>query len=315
MGVRDVFQDLEKEFFGIVQKNVPLSKISRWRIGGIAEIVISPRNTEELARVRKWIFERKLPNIIFGATSNLLFDDKGLQAIAIHIGSNFASLDIDKQFVKAGPGVWVPGLARTVMLSGLTGLEHTCGIPGTLGGLVCMNGGSQRKSIGTHVYSICSVDEKGNIKKYNQDQCQFAYRKSIFQNNNEIITEIILKLDESVSISAQRREMLKNLRERRLKFPLKLPNCGSVFVSNPAMYEDYGPPGKVIEQVGLKGMRVGDAEICLLHANFIVNCGKAKSLDVLQLINLVRDTVHDKTGYLMTVEARYVNCNGIIQEI
>lgn len=316
MGLNAIFRDLAAAFPNIVQQNVPLNEVSRWRIGGTADIVVSPRNIQELAQLRKWIFERNLPNIVFGATSNLLFDDHGLQAIAIHIGSNFATLDMQDQYITAGPGVWVPGLARTAMLAGLTGIEHTCGIPGTLGGLVCMNGGSQRKGIGTHVQLIRSVDEQGNIKEYTPVECQFSYRHSIFQNNNEVIAGIVLKLEPSTtSVAEQRLEMLKILRDRRHKFPLKLPNCGSVFVSNPAMYENYGPPGKVIEQVGLKGTRIGDAEICELHANFIVNNGNAKANDVLALINLARETVYKKTGYLMAVEAKFVATDGLIKNI
>lgn len=315
MGVKNIFDDLRSDFPDIVKKNVPLNELSRWRIGGMALIVISPRNIEELARLRKWLYQRKVANIVFGATSNLLFDDEGLEAVAIHIGGNFASLEISETLIKAGPGVWVPGLARKSMLASLKGLEHTIGIPGTLGGLVCMNGGSQRKGIGSNVHSIKTVDDQGFIKTYSQQECLFAYRQSIFQQNKEIVSEIVLKLEKADSIAAQRREMLSILKDRRLKFPLKLPNCGSVFVSDPAMYASYGPPGKVVEQVGLKGEKVGDAQICQLHANFIVNNGNATSRDVLQLINLARDTVFKKTGYLMKVEAKFVKTNGSIIDI
>lgn len=315
MEVKNIFDDLNLEFPHIVKKNVPLNEISRWRIGGMAEIVISPRDIEELARLREWLYKREVPNVVFGATSNLLFDDNGLQAVAIHISENFASVKISDDFITAGPGVWVPGLARKTMLKGLKGLEHTIGIPGTLGGLVCMNGGSQRKGIGEHVYEVIAVDVYGNIKKYTPDECQFGYRKSIFQFNNDVIAEVKLKLEKSISVATQRREMLKILQDRRNKFPLKLPNCGSVFVSNPVMYENYGPPGKVIEQVGLKGTRIGDAEICMQHANFIVNLGKAKSSDVLTLINIARNTVYKETGYLMAVEAKFVTNLGEIISI
>lgn len=315
MGVKDILYDLECEFPQIVEKDVPLNTISRWRIGGIADIVISPRSSDELARLRLWIYECNLPSIVFGATSNLLFDDAGLQAIAIRIGSSFASVSIDGQYITAGPGVWVPGLARSAMLAGLTGIEHTCGIPGTLGGLVCMNGGSQRKGIGSHIHLVKTVDEQGHIKQYTQAECDFAYRQSIFQSNNEIITEIVLKLDWAESPKKQRLEMLGILRDRRLKFPLKLPNCGSVFVSNPAMYADYGPPGKVIEQLGLKGHSLGTANVSKLHANFIINTGNARSKDTLSLINYLRDEVFNKTGYRMKVEAKFVQSNGLITNI
>jgi UDP-N-acetylmuramate dehydrogenase len=109
--------------------------------------------------------------------------------------------------------------------------------------------------------------------------------------------------------------MLEIMRGRRAKFPQKLPNCGSVFVSNPAMYAQYGPPGKVIEDQGLKGHSIGGAYVAPEHANFIINDGSATARDVLSLISLVKETVASATGYSMAVEARYVTSAGLIQEI
>jgi len=306
---------LKREFPGIVAENVRLSEISRWRIGGVADCVVSPRSTEELAALRSWIHARGIPSVIFGETSNLLFSDEGLKALAIKVGRAFSNVTVEGNSIHALAGSWVPGLARTAMLAGLTGLEHTCGIPGTLGGLVCMNGGSQRKGIGTHVTKVQSIDARGMLVERGRQDCGFAYRTSVFQGNNEVIAKIELCLDFATDKRAVRREMLGIMRDRRSKFPQRLPNCGSVFVSNPAMYADYGPPGKVIESVGLKGHRIGNAVVSPMHANFIVNDiegGGARAEEVLQLIALIKARVAQQTGYVMAVEVRHVLPNGEI---
>lgn len=308
--------ELCRIFPGAVLTDVPLDRISRWRVGGTASIMVAPRDTEELALLRAWIYDKGLPSCVIGATSNLLFADEGLRAIGIWLGNrNLAALSISGQNLVAGPGTWVPGLARRAMLAGLTGLEHICGIPGTLGGLVCMNGGSQRKGIGERVTFVQSIDALGQVVERTQEQCGFAYRTSIFQSNDEVISQVRLSLNTSTDRRTCRREMLNILRDRRRKFPRKLPNCGSVFVSNPDMYAEYGPPGKVIEAVGLKGISSGDAYVSRVHANFIINGGNARASDIRYLIDLVKGKVAADTGYVMTVEARYVTSRGEILEM
>ncbi|UNK42217.1 UDP-N-acetylmuramate dehydrogenase [Luteimonas sp. S4-F44] len=307
--------ELARLFPGAVRCDVPLSSISRWRIGGNADILVSPRSIDELSHLRGWLYSCGLPSVVIGATSNLLFADEGLRAVVIQIGCGLSSVTIRGSRVNAEAGTWVPGLARRAMMAGLTGIEHTCGIPGTLGGLVCMNGGSQRKGIGSHVVSVVSVDVRGERVERNQQACGFAYRTSAFQSSDEIISSVELELEAGADHRVQRREMLDIMRSRRSKFPQKLPNCGSVFVSNPAMYAQYGPPGKVIEAQGLKGHTVGDAFVSHEHANFIINGGQARAADVLALIALVKDQVARATGYSMAVEARYVTPVGTIKEI
>ncbi len=304
--------ELERLAPGATTLDLPLSKISRWRIGGTADLVVSPRNLDELRRVRRWIHDRGLPSVIIGATSNLLFADEGLRAICLRIGPEFAGVRFDGGRIVAGPGVWVPGLARRCQQAGLTGVEHICGIPGTLGGLVCMNGGSQRKGIGDVVVSVSSVDAQGELRVRDRVGCGFAYRRSVFQENGEVVAEVVLELPPATDPLARHREMLSILRDRRRKFPQKQPNCGSVFVSNPAMYADYGPPGAIIEKLGFKGQREGAALVSPRHANFIVNEGDAAARDVIRLIRRIKTAVHRDTGYSMEIEARYVTPEGAV---
>lgn len=294
---------------GAIATDVDLSKISKWRTGGLADLIVRPSTTEQVQLLCQWFAARDVRPIVFGLTTNLLFDDKGLKVPCIQIGSLMAKTNVTANTVVAQAGTWVPSLARIVMKEGLTDLEHTCGIPGTLGGLICMNGGSQRKSIASNVVEVESVNLQGEILKRKQEDCKFSYRHSIYQECNEIITTVELKLSEG-NRQTIRANMNKILNERRKKFPRKEPNCGSVFKSNPAMYEDIGAPGLAIERAGLKGISVGSAIVSHQHANFILNKGGAQSKDILDLISIVSDAVFSATGYRMETEVSFIHSDG-----
>ncbi|WP_339722097.1 UDP-N-acetylmuramate dehydrogenase [uncultured Paraglaciecola sp.] len=294
-----------------VAENVALCVLSRWKVGGVAKCIVSPRSATQIASIIKLMTSRNLPYIVLGSTSNLLFDDEGLDVLAIQIGQKFSSVQVDNTIVTCQSGTWVPGFAKTLMHHSLTGVEHIAGIPGTIGGLICMNGGSQRKGIGEHINYVDTITSTGDTKRYSKEECKFSYRTSTFQDSDDIIVGAQFTLAQGKR-TAIRQEMLGILSSRRKKFPQKHPNCGSVFVSNPAMYEDYGPPGAVIEQCNLKGVSRGGACISPLHANFIVNNHNASAADILYLIYLARETVRQKTGYEMPAEARYISANGAI---
>ena len=279
-----------------------------WRIGGPADVIVEPETTDQLCLLRKFICDNKINSIVIGQGSNLLFDDRGFRGIVIKIDGFLSNFRIENKIVRAETGVAVPRLARAVGLSGLTGIEHTIGIPGTLGGLVAMNGGSRRKSIGEVINFVEVVDCCGDIRKMNKDQCGFSYRKSVFQESDLILVniEIELEYDDPTVI---RSRLLKNLRERRQKFPRREPNCGSVFLSTKDLYEQVGPPGKVIENAGLKGLRCGGAQVSNKHANFIINTGTATAADVKKLIEKIKKTVYDKTGKQLQCEVKYIKEN------
>lgn len=303
--------ELEAICPGGVMRNVDLSKLSRWRIGGNSDLFLEPSSPEELSRIVRWFDSNGIAPVVVGLTTNLLFDDAGLRAPCIQIGRRMSQVEVRRTTVVAQAGAWVPGLARTLMTAGLGGAEHTCGIPGALGGLICMNGGSQRKGIGSNLVTVQSVDRKGQVLSRTADECDFKYRESIFQRNGEIITSCVLAFS-SRDPDEIRAEMLKILTERRKKFPRKEPNCGSVFRSNPKMYAEIGPPGAAIERLGFKGYRIGDAMVSPKHANFIVNKGEAKARDVIRMIFEIRQAVQEATGYRMEAEACFVSSSGKI---
>ena len=292
----------------------PLRNHGKWRIGGPADLLVQPQSVEQVARLRQYLHDRAIAWVVIGEGSNLLFDDAGFRGVVIKIGRPLSAFGIQGRRVWAESGIAVPRLARAVGLAGLTGIEHTIGIPGTLGGLIIMNGGSQRKGIGDVVRWVEAMDRQGELHRKNRHECGFAYRRSVFQELDWIVVRTELELEPGDAV-AIRQEMLAILRERRRKFPQRLPNCGSVFVSDPAMYGRFGPPGKVIEDTGLKGRTVGGAQVSHQHANFIVNTGQATAQDVRELIRQVRVAVHERIGMWMNCEVRYVTAEGSVRPV
>lgn len=273
-----------------------------WKIGGLCENYYEVNSLHELLEVKQRLVETP---IIIGNGTNILFDSKGYDGNVVKLGHGFNYFKmITPEIIEVGASTWVPGLVRTLSVSSLGGLEHCIGIPATIGGLVAMNGGSQRRSISENVMSVTILDINGEIKEIENRDCQFNYRNSIFKNSGVIILSVKLKL-EKIKSRENRKVLLKILRERRNKFPRKTPNCGSVFLSSPELFEKIGPPGLIIENLGLKGMKCGDAQISSLHANFIVNNGSATSQDVLSLVREINNRCLLRYGMKMTAEVLY----------
>jgi len=294
---------------GRVLRDEPLARHASWRIGGPADLLVEPSGIGQVANLVRFARQHALPLLTIGQGTNLLFDDAGVRGIVLKLGNRLARIEIAGQRILAEGGTWVPQLARQAMRAGLAGLEHTIGIPGTLGGLVLMNGGSQRQGIGDHVRRVWIVDRDGSERQLTRDECGFAYRHSALQGTGAVVVKAELVCP-SGEVREIRRAMVADLRERRRKFPRKLPNCGSVFLSTSEMHATVGPPGRIIEEAGLKGTRIGQAEISRQHANFIVNLGGASSRDVLALIALIRRRVRERIGFDLCCEVRYVAPDG-----
>jgi len=284
----------------------PLHHHSTWRIGGPADFLLEPTSWPQVGALLRWAEEHAVPALVIGKGSNLLFGDVGVRGIVIKIGRSLAGLSIIGTTVRAEAGISASRLARAAGLAGLAGLEHIVGIPGTLGGLVAMNGGSLLRNIGEAIVEVRTIDRHGAPTTWPHADCVFAYRHSRFQDEDFIITEIVLELAPAARTEIMA-EMLAILRERRRRFPLTLPSCGSVFKSDPRLYESVGPAGAVIEKLGFKGRRVGDAEVNSRHANFIVNVGAARARDVIELVGIIRQTVQDRLGHTLACEVKYVD--------
>jgi UDP-N-acetylmuramate dehydrogenase len=305
-------KELAARDVGLVAWDASLGAHSYWRIGGPADLLIEPDSVDHVQNLVRGIAELDLPCVVIGDGSNLLFDDRGVRGVVVKIGRRLSRFTLNGTTVRAEAGVFVPRLVHALCRAGLTGLEHAIGIPGTLGGLILMNGGSMRKGVGANVDRVWTVDSQGEIVEHDSDHCRFSYRRSGFQGGGQIIVKARLKFDRG-DPKQIRSEARAIARSRRRKFPLNHPNCGSVFLSDPALYEALGPPGKVIEDAGLKGTRIGDAMVSPKHANFIVNLGSGRSGDVLALIERVREVVHQRTGFWLRCEVGYVSPSGRLQ--
>lgn len=286
---------------------IRLAGFSWWKIGGEADFFVEVASQSKLEEVVSGLREAGLPFCVIGQGTNLLFDDAGYRGCVIRIGTGLSGVTVDRDRITVEAGCWVPRLALVAARHGLAGLEHTVGIPASFGGLVCMNGGSQRKNIGELIESVTVLTPEGTLRTDSVSECGFGYRKSRYQEGGDIILHATLRFERIRPYEEQRVEMLEILRERSRKFPRKLPSCGSVFKSSPELYEAYGPPGKIIEDLGFKGKIRGRIQVSPAHANFIVNLGGGSSSDVLALVREIHAAVLAKTAISMQPEFLYVD--------
>lgn len=294
-----------------IYKNVLSSQLSRWKTGGELAYLIEVNSVDEILAAKEFLKKRSLPSRVIGNTSNLLFSDNKIQAGFIRLAEGFRFIEFGENSISAGASSYVPYVVRNCVNRGLSGLEHLVGVPASIGGVVCMNAGSQRKAISENLKTVTSIDSYGNIITRRATECAFSYRQSMFQDSDEIILSAEIELGKSTP-NKLRSKCLEILKSRNQKFPRKLPNCGSVFVSQPSAYKLYGPPGKMIEDCGLKGFTCGGAKISEKHANFIINEDHATSENILHLIAIAKNTVEKKFGIKMVSEVIYIKSDGSI---
>ncbi len=290
----------------------PLANHGTWHIGGPADRLVQPNCSEQIQQLIACAQDQEIPWIVIGKGSNLLFSDEGIRGLVIKLGPAFSHISIENGRIQAQSGISVPRLAHQTACLGLTGLEHTVGIPCTLGGLVTLNGGSLQQSISRLIRTVTWVDAQAQVHQWSTRDCHFSYRHSFFLFNRAVITDVSLECQPG-NPRHIRRAMLATLRTRRERFPLRWPNCGSVFKRHPELFTQWGPPGKIIEDLGLKGYSMGNAMISPQHANFFLNRGRATAGDILHLIHTVRQRVHQSTGHWMECEVIHVDPAGTMQ--
>lgn len=269
-------------------KNEPLKKHTSFRVGGTAQWLLVPRDEEELASSLIFAQEHKLPITILGAGTNVLALDKGFSGLVVKLAGGMNQLKFEGNTVEAGAGILLSKLLSAAVARGLSGLEFLAGIPGTLGGALVMNAGAWGFGIGSRVVSVKVIDRLGKSQLLQKKDLKFGYRRSILQQGNFIVMSAVIKLRKG------NRRVIKNkikeyLEIRRSSQPLGIPNAGSVFKNPPGKFA-----GKLIEEAGLKGARVGDAQVSTKHANFIVNLGEATSHDIIRLITRIQKLVKER---------------------
>ncbi len=277
----------KKGFQGKSQRGVPMSEITSFRIGGPADLVLFPRDRQDLQIVMALFRDRCMPVLLLGNGTNLLVTDKGIREPLINLSHGCQEISKRGAKVIAGAGVGLPQLLNFCATHALTGLEALAGIPGTVGGGIRMNAGSWGMEIGDHLSSLLVMDHAGETRQVTREQVAFGYRGISLPFDGIILQgEFSLRKGKKDEIQMQTAEYLRKKKETQ---PLAQPSAGSIFKNPPDM-----PAGRLIEELGLKGTRRGDAMISPLHANFIVNMGAAQAQDVLALIELVRKRVYQE---------------------
>ena len=295
-------------------ENELLSKHSTFKIGGPARYFVVATSKDELTEAISFAKQRELPFFVFGGGSNILFNDKGYGGVAIKFFNTDFKIE-ESDMVVAGAGLFFGQLIMKTVEEGLSGLEWGIGIPGTVGGGVVCNCGAYGHSISESVVAVWVLGEDESadwrIKKYFKEDCLFSYRESRFKNkeNKEILLEIGFQLKKS---SEERgKKIIKNILEKRKGKNPSYPSAGCVFkniildsLDNKEEFLELVPSNKIIEgkfpvaylieQCGLKGEKMGDAQISDQHAGFMLNIGEAKSSDVLSLIDLCKKRVKEK---------------------
>ncbi len=283
-----------------IENNVPLAPLSSFKVGGVARYYLAPDSKEGLIEGLNWAHARGHNVFVFGKGSNLVFSDDGFDGLVINIGKSLSRVIWEEQSVKAGAGILLHSVVLQAVARGLAGIERLAGIPGSLGGGVFMNAGAFGQELGHVVSSVGSCTYTGEIVKRNKEECEFAYRHSIFNNLKEVILEITMDLTpgDKSELEYMVREYLKRRKEKQ---PLSFPNAGSMFKR-----PEIGFAGALIEEAGLKGLQTGGAEVSDKHANFIINKGDATAQDIFDLSEEVSQTVLKYQGVKMEKEVRFV---------
>ncbi|NLC51695.1 MAG: UDP-N-acetylmuramate dehydrogenase [Firmicutes bacterium] len=282
-----------------VRVNEPLSRHTTLKVGGPAAIFVEPIDRLDIQNVLRFDYQHKLPYFVIGNGSNLLARDEGFKGIVLKLSHSFCYLRCIGELAVVGAGTPLPPLVTKVAEKGLAGLEFACGIPGTVGGAAYMNAGAHGKEIGELLEEVVMVSKEGE-SKIAATELSFGYRYCSIQKIEGLITEVSLKLSPGEPyVIRQKIELLQQVRKKKQP---RLPNAGSVFRNPPQC-----SAGHLIEEAGLKGLRIGDAQISEIHANFIVNLGKARASDIFALISAVREKVKEKFGIDLELEIKILD--------
>lgn len=277
-------------FEKIVRADVPLRDFTWYRLGGRARWFCEPRDEAELARLFARIRAAEVPWRVLGGGANVIVRDQGFEGAVIHLrGPAFERVEIQDQTVRAGAGADLPKLIRTTLKQGLVGLEVLAGIPGSVGGVVRMNAGGRYGAISQFVREVRLLDTDGVLVTRGAGALDFAYRQSNLAGRIVVSVTLTLHFGDADAALARHREIWNEKYETQP--PLAARSSGCVF-KNPAGHA----AGRLLDQAGLKGVRVGGAEISTQHANFIVAHDGATADDVLHLIEFAKQRVREDTG-------------------
>lgn len=278
----------------------PMSSHTTFRIGGVADLYLTPKTINELSSLVKILREKNIKYYIIGNGSNLLVSDNGIRAVIIEFGKSIGEIGVNGDLITAEAGVLLSRLAKTAMRNGLSGLEFASGIPGSLGGAVYMNAGAYGGEMKDVITEVTYLDKDFVVKTIANNDCDFGYRHSVFTDTDKIILSAKMKLE--AKDKDEIKQTMKELTEKRVsKQPVDKASGGSTFKRPTGYYA-----AAIIEEVGLKGYSVGGASVSEKHSGFVVNNGGATAKDVCAVIEHVQNVVKERYGFDLETEIKFL---------
>ncbi|MBR1815590.1 MAG: UDP-N-acetylmuramate dehydrogenase [Lachnospiraceae bacterium] len=297
----DIFETID------FKKDESLKKHTTMRVGGDAKYVFFPTSSDEIKSILSYCKDNDEKYILIGNGSNIIFSDKGYDGIVIKLSANMSKISAEGEQIYAEAGAVLSKVANLARDNELTGMEFAAGIPGTIGGAVSMNAGAYGGEM-KDIVEFVDILEDGNIVRYDNVDMKFGYRRSIVNDDEQDISEKVERIIVGASIKLAKgnkkdiEAKMEELKEKRIeKQPLEYPSSGSTFKRPEGYFA-----GKLIEDAGLKGYRVGGAMVSEKHAGFVINYDNATAEDVLRLIDDVRDKVNEKYGVELLPEVKIV---------
>lgn len=292
MGIRRLFTGYD------ITYDAPMAERTTFRVGGPADALLRPRNQDELRSALTLARENNIPLTLIGNGSNLLVRDGGIRGLVIQICQTMDTIEIDSPRILAGAGATLRAVSLAAYRHHLAGMEFAAGIPGTLGGAVCMNAGAYGGEMSQIVRRVSGLQPDGTAYCLKKDEMEFSYRHSRVMEEGWIVLEVELELCSGSAEEIDRR-MQEYANSRKQKQPLHLPSAGSAFKRPEGHYA-----GQLIEQAGLKGYSIGGAQVSEKHAGFIVNRGGATAKDIEQLLLHIQNVVYRESGIRLEPEIR-----------
>ena len=298
-------ENFEKKLLKMIDKekilfDEPMKKHTTFRIGGPADYFIVPTEIEEIRAVVSLCEEMGMPYYVIGNGSNLLVADKGFRGVILQIYKAMNQVKIEGNVITAQAGASLAQIAKEALEHALTGFEFAAGIPGTLGGAVRMNAGAYGGEIKDILTKATVLTKEGEVVELSKEELEFGYRTSIIERTGQIV------LKAEIELSPGKREEIKavmdDLRKKRVsKQPLEFPSAGSTFKRPEGYFA-----GKLIQDAGLKGFRIGGAQVSEKHSGFVINTGNATAADVMELMRQINEKVTARFGVSLEPEVRRI---------
>ena len=284
-----------------ILENEPMSKHTTFKIGGNATALITVESIADLSDLYSLCNKLEVPCFVIGNGSNLLINDNGYEGIVFRLSGDFNNITLlEDNVIKCGAGITLARLCKIACENSLTGLEFAWGIPGTVGGAVYMNAGAYNEEMEMVVDNIAYVSPDGQVGTKSASELKFSYRHSVFSDEPGIVTSVTFRLKRGKKDKIEAK-MADLIGRRQSKQPLEYPSAGSIFKR-----PKYNYAGTLIEECGLKGKRIGGAEVSEKHAGFIINKGGATCKDVCDLIEFIQETVKKEKGILLECEVKKI---------